>query len=118
MIVKEKSLIKRDTIILKIKNKFFEIMRKIFKKTKVEEAKEKETKKKIDKERIMKLYKDTKNGSVDMNSLSEEEIKMLIKLADEEINILKYKIENEITETKITERRIEYYLVKIADLKK
>lgn len=115
--MEDKSLIKRDTFILKIKNKFFEIIRKIFKKTKVEETNQHQEKKKIDKEKIMSLYKNIKNGSVEMNSLSEEELKMLIKLADEEINILKYKIENEITETKITERTIEYYKQKIEEIK-
>lgn len=112
-----KSLIKRDTFILKIKNKILEIVRTIFKKTK---AKENilEPKKKIDKERIMNIYKNVKNGSSDMKNLSEEELEILIKLADEEINILKYKIENEITETRMTERKIEYYKQKIKELKK
>ncbi len=114
----EKSLIKRKSFLLKIKNKVVEIINKIFKPTKSKtEAKQKPIQQ-IDKERTLKLYKDLKNNKVSIESLNLEEIKILIKLADEELNILKYKLENEITETQIAEGRIKYYQKRLVELKK
>lgn len=114
----EKSLIKRDSLLLKIKNKVVEIINKIFKPTKSKTEIKQEPIQQIDKERTLKLYKDLKNNKVSIESLDLEEIKILIKLADEELNILKYKLENEITETQIAEGRIKYYQKRLVELKK
>ena len=114
----EKSLIKRDSLLSKIKNKIVQIINKIFKLPKANIVIKQEPKKQIDKETTLKLYKDLKNNKVSIESLSLDEIKILIKLADEEVNILKSKIENEITETKIAEGRIKYYQKRLVELKK
>ena len=114
----EKSLIKRDSLLLKIKNKIVEIINKIFKLPKANTEIKQESKQPIDKESTLKLYSDLKNNKVSIESLSLEEIKILIKLADEEVKILKSKLENEITEIKIVEGRIKYYQKRLVELKK
>ena len=107
--MEEKYLIKGDTFILKIKRKISEIIKKIIKVPKEKE----EMSHQKSKDEILELYKDAKSNKVDINDFSIEELKMMIKLCEEEISIIKHRIDSEITETNISKRKIEYYQEKL-----
>lgn len=119
--MKEKDLIKSDDFFSKMKRKIFELINKIKKKTKMidkEVQQEKiEDEEKINKQEILELYKKAKKQEVDLHTIGIKKLKMLVKLAEEEVSILKHKYENEITQQKINEREIEYYTQKLRESK-
>ena len=110
--MEEKSLIKQQSLLLKIKGKIIALIKKFSKKPKETNEKviEKQTKSKSE---IFKLYNDAKLNKIDLSALSEEEIKMLTSLCKEEISIIKRKLENEIVEINMSKRKIKYYQEKL-----
>ena len=105
---------KRESILTKIKNFF----KRIFRNNKVKKLpKPKEEPKMVlskSKEEYLKLYQDIKDKKINVNTLSEEDLKVLIALVKQEINYLDKKIDNEKTECNMYRRKIEYYKNKSA----
>ena len=112
---------KKVSFLEKIKSFF----RRIFKKDNVISLPEPEGKKEIveetkislntNKKEAMELYKKIKESIIPIETLTREQLIMFITLANEEIKILEKKIDNEITETNMYQREIEYYEAKLGE---
>lgn len=114
----KKSLIKADTLINKIRRKIFEIVNKLSRKSKkIEYNNEVKEEKQVNKQKIFDLYKKAKNEEVNLDNISTSDLQMLVKLANEEVAILKHRYENEMTQQKINERDIKFYRQKLEKLK-
>lgn len=121
--MENKSLIKENIFTNKIKRILFNLLKKL----KIKKNDDYDTKKtnknaeitdvyknnQIKKNEILDLYKDIKNKKVDPNTVDIIKLRMLVKLANEEVMILKNKYDEEITKIRINEKEIEYYKQKL-----
>ena len=124
--MENKSLIKENIFTNKIKRILFNLLKKL----KIKKNDDYDTKKtnknaeitdvyknnQIKKNEILDLYKDIKNKKVDPNTVDIIKLRMLVKLANEEVMILKNKYDEEITKIRINEREIEYYTISAVNL--
>ena len=73
---------------------------------------------KLNKEEIMKLYKDVKVGTVDLNNVEEKDLYRVMLLLKEEIEIIKDKINKEMQDVDIHYNNLKMYNKQISLLKK
>lgn len=100
---------KKEKIWDKVKRFFKNIFRKNQKKVLPEPQVKTTDKLSKSKEEYLKLYKDVKDKKIDANILTDEDLKVLIAVAKEEIKFLDKKIDNERTEINMYKSKIEYY---------
>ncbi len=107
----ETSLIKENSFMNKIKRKFYDFIHKFMKKRKIDETitEENVNSNLKNKQEILELYNKIKNNQINLNILTDDQLSIFVKIANEEIEILKKKYDEEVTRQNICRREIRYY---------
>lgn len=105
--MKEKRLIIGNTFVYKIKRNIINFINKLKRKTKNEIKNDREEQ--INKKEIMELYNKYKKKEISLQSIDIKKLKILLRLAEEELSIMKNKCNQEITQQYIIDREIKYY---------
>jgi len=110
----ENSLIEvKENIFTKIRNFFKKIFQKENKKTQkkaiVNNEQFKDTKKQSEKEEFFDLYKEVKEGNIDLYSLENSKLQMLYKLLEQECNLKEKRLKDTKDEIEVHKKNIMIY---------